>query len=761
MQTPAATIICPNYTCEESNAEHNKFCEKCRTPLPKRYLWVVGTGFKKLKDFKFGETLADRYVFKGDRLLLDTQPGKVPDVPIEIPDSMVPYLRLFTQRLHIPQVYGQLVDEKIPNSDLWLLEQGPIYSTIPTELSSQVSGTPPEIGQLMPALIGQWAKASPIRQLNWLWQIANLWQPFLGEGVAGSLLNPELIRVEGPIVRLSELRIDVKFPNLSDLGKLWKEWVPTATPLIKPFLDKLCQLLITEEIQTSDQLIRLIDRGLSLCGQLQERQYAIATGTDQGPSRRRNEDACYPKEGNTKLTNDPGLNSLAIVCDGIGGHEGGNVASNMAIDSVKNYIQQQQKSKDQLDADSLTLTLESAAAAANQEISQKNDSQQKQGRQRMGTTLVMSYAHAHELYVTHVGDSRAYWINPTGCRQVTIDDDVASRHVCFGYVLYRDALQQPSSGSLVQALGMGPSTHLHPTVGRLIIDEDCLFLLCSDGLSDNDRVEQYWDEKILPILDGKLPLSQGVNHLIDLANYYNGHDNVTVALVHCRVTAIENAKIAAEALVAELDEIPEPLSDPNAHPDADTELPKPEVSASAPTKLIPPQKPFFSTIPWLLGIFALAGVSLFAAWKFGVLLPKTESETVNVTVTQQLWDRLETEKLYQITTVDPDKLATSNVSLYENNSPGSDPIDSLEMGTVVRVKEKEDNPKKWVKVQVCPAEDINSAGNPDQSGWINVQELEASKTIQFMDYNDDENNPCIENNQPKETSPSPSPSAQP
>jgi protein phosphatase len=55
----------------------------------------------------------------------------------------------------------------------------------------------------------------------------------------------------------------------------------------------------------------------------------------------------------------------------------------------------------------------------------------------------------------------------------------------------------------VQALGMGRANNLHPTVQRLIVDQDCVFLLCSDGLSDYDRVEQYWDIEIVPLLQGE------------------------------------------------------------------------------------------------------------------------------------------------------------------------------------------------------------------------------------------------------------------
>ena len=156
----------------------------------------------------------------------------------------------------------------------------------------------------------------------------------------------------------------------------------------------------------------------------------------------------------------------------------------------------------------------------------------------MGTTLVMAVGHRHEIYIAHVGDSRAYLITRTGCYQITLDDDVAAREVRLGYALYRDALQQPSAGSLVQAIGMSAS--VHPTIGRFVIDEDCVFLLCSDGLSDFELVDQCWESEILPILDGKLDIATATRQLVEIGNTHNGHDNITVALVHCQVNISES-----------------------------------------------------------------------------------------------------------------------------------------------------------------------------------------------------------------------------
>jgi protein phosphatase len=121
---------------------------------------------------------------------------------------------------------------------------------------------------------------------------------------------------------------------------------------------------------------------------------------------------------------------------------------------------------------------------------------------------------------------------------MTVDDDLASREVRLGYALYRDSLQYPSAGALIQALGMRDSAALHPNLQRYIIDDECVFLLCTDGLSDFDRIEQQWRQTILPVLEGKQDLASAVTNLVALANDKNGHDNVTVALVHCKLNPL-------------------------------------------------------------------------------------------------------------------------------------------------------------------------------------------------------------------------------
>ncbi|MEC4892125.1 MAG: protein phosphatase 2C domain-containing protein [Oscillatoria sp. PMC 1051.18] len=521
MSRTAAKIQCSNPHCLTPNPDSEKFCQKCGIPLVRRHLWVVGTG---IEIYKPGTTIGDRYLFKSPRIVLDTKPASPPQAPEEVPDEIIPYLKLSPYRLRVPQIYGQLVTQN-GRSSAWLLE----YGTLPNEQNYSQ-------GELFPALIKEWQAASSLRQINWLWQMAYLWNPLQNQGVVSSLLNREFLRVKGTILQLRELQLDgAQTPQLNQLGQLWAEWVAETSSEINNYLTRLCSDIQENKLSTSEQILKKLDEAAAALGREQQRSYKIYTRTDRGIARDHNEDACYP-DSDRLVETFQDKEALAIVCDGIGGHEGGEIASQLAIRSVREGV------KNHLtwgnlpnNPDEIAQKLETFICNANDAISQRNDSEHRQERRRMGTTLVMSLPYAHEIYITHVGDSRVYWLSRHGCYQVTLDDDVASREVRLGYALYRDAIQYHASGSLVQALGMSSSANLRPTVQRFILDEDGVFLLCSDGLSDNDRVEQYWEKEILPILEGETDVAEVGQNLIKIANQRNGHDNVTVALVHCQV----------------------------------------------------------------------------------------------------------------------------------------------------------------------------------------------------------------------------------
>ncbi|MFM6754560.1 MAG: protein phosphatase 2C domain-containing protein, partial [Dolichospermum sp.] len=520
MENDAVTLCCPNENCQSANPLTHKFCQQCSTPLPKRYLWAVGNDGPSDP----GSVLADRYLVIDKSILLDIKPGLLPQIPeLEDLGKIRPYLQLIPYRLHIPQVYGILnLGNGQPETEILLLEKPPLLvDPSITKISLCIS------------LDDAWNEASSIRQIHWLWQLANLWQPLASQGVVSTLLDANLLRIEGVLVRLLELRFDREnIPTLSQLGEFWQQLLKNAQPNIAPFIQEVCKLLMEGEIRSSSQLIEILDQGLQQLEKFQTTTIKIYTQTDSGPVRSRNEDACYPAS-DTLITKPPQDNAPVIVCDGIGGHEGGSVAANLAIETIVAQVKELiPVSDDQINPSILFSNLEQAVATANDKISDQNDREHRQGRQRMGTTVVMALHKGHEMYITHVGDSRAYWITRHNCHQVTLDDDVASREVRLGYALYREALQHSGSGSLIQALGMSKSSSLHPTSQRFIIDEDAVFLVTSDGLSDFDRVEECWETEILPLLSGKTSIENVGKRLIEVANKRNGHDNVTIALVH-------------------------------------------------------------------------------------------------------------------------------------------------------------------------------------------------------------------------------------
>ncbi|NCS42786.1 MAG: serine/threonine-protein phosphatase [Microcystis aeruginosa G13-05] len=608
------TLQCQNLTCLSPNALTNRFCEKCGTPLVKRYLWMMGDWVRTY--YHVGELIDNRYLVKQPQIVLDTKPAQAPQAPDEPPSWISLYLKLLPFHLHIPQVYGYIPspDERL-NMDIWLLE----YGTIPLDETGELI-----YPELLPTLAEVWSQASDLRQIHWLWQMAKLWHPLQKKAVVSSLLNPSLTRVNNQLLQLLELSKDeATAPNLRDLGALWAGLMPTAAANIQDFLASLTQELESGDLDRPESLIAILDYALQHYGGGQERSYEIFTCTDTGPLREHNEDACYPPT-NQAITLAHGQNPLAIVCDGIGGQEGGEIAAQLAIETLPREINRSPTTDIEVYPDSHSLVLEQAIRVTNDLISQRNDQESRQDRQRMGTTLVMAFAHAQEMYAAHVGDSRIYWITPHSCHQVTVDDDLASREVKLGYLLYRDAIQYPNAGALVQALGMSSATNLHPTVQRLIIDQDCVFLLCSDGLSDCDRVEQYWDSEILPLLRGEKTVTAVGESLLQLANQKNGHDNSTIALVYCRVVPKAEPVTplvydqAKERIIPDLyDQDFDYSGDTYSGEEVVTAIPTPPpASSSVSSRTSPPALTRVS--PLVVGAIAVGVLGLLAAiaWQF-------------------------------------------------------------------------------------------------------------------------------------------------
>ena len=569
------SIQCSNPHCQAYNELQSRFCEKCKTPVIKRYLWAtretqwskkkqiadkdldsqvammeqqgqiatreamsqeviskVKNRYLKVSDLATREKVTEdknwhfsdlEEICFADRIFLDTQPGQPPQIPTQLPEEIISHLQLFSHFPYIPQVYGQL-----DGTDIWLLD----YGTVPIDSEGRLI-----FPDLLPTMTSLWSQASDLRQVKWLRQIAGLWKPLLEKGMASTLLNPQLIRVNGSLIQLLELEKDRDSePTLQDLGKLWQEWSREAHTRIHDVLAQLSKRVANGSCDRIEQIIIILERILDLCSQSHQYSYEVFSMSDSGPTRNNNQDTAYPDSENP-IQFDVEQQSLAIVCDGVGGHEGGEIASQETVNYLRERVSTIDWEEQAISINSVVKKLIQFTNEANDAISQRNDSEQRQERQRMGTTLVMSLARKHEVYLTHIGDSRIYLITNNSCHQITIDDDLASREVRLGYAVYRDALRYPSAGALIQALGMRDSAALHPNIERLLIDDDCLLLLCSDGLSDFDRVDQYWRDVILPVLDGRLDIKRSVKTLIKIGNKRNGHDNITAALVHCHVKA--------------------------------------------------------------------------------------------------------------------------------------------------------------------------------------------------------------------------------
>jgi protein phosphatase len=499
---------------------------------------------------------------------------------------------------------------------------------------------------------------------------------------------------------------------------LWSQWIDLASPHLSEYLQHLCKHLEQRKIERVEHLLTLLEEAIAQTDRVYERTYQIYTLTDAGPTRDHNEDACYPNEAQlVKIGTQE--KALAIVCDGIGGQEGGEIASELAIDTLRAEIDRitiQEGTQPQRYLEEI----ESAICATNDLISKRNDSENRQERQRMGTTLVMSLACDREIYLAHIGDSRIYWITPTSCQQATVDDDLASREVRLGYLLYREAIQYPNAGALVQALGMNSSSSLHPTVQRFILDEDCVFLLCSDGLSDFDRVEQYWESELVPIVTQTKDVTAAGKRLLEIANQRNGHDNVTIALVYCQVRQKEG--IEATAIVYPEIDISEPPSStlPLLDEEEIKEEPEETVLLHAPTELISepeevPRKSPFS--PVLLSVVALGVLALGGS--YWLWQKNTQSQDSDPPTLSSL--------------VEGDAIETLTPISLQKSQTEVERIARVPVGSILKVVSTNSNSLEFQTCQISQNVTINTAENDrtgaialGQQGWIKRETLASS-----------------------------------
>jgi len=255
--------------------------------------------------------------------------------------------------------------------------------------------------------------------------------------------------------------------------------------------------------------------------------------SDVGRERDHNEDGfrCFSQFMTTISHSQPEFitqRGLFILCDGMGGHEGGEVASALALESIaqsfKSFWTSGLPSQEEI---------KGVIAIANQAIYERNELELRRNAGRMGTTLVILMIFGAEVAIAHIGDSRIYKVTTDGLTQLTRDHEVAVKLIDQG-VPEAIAYSRPDAHQLTQALGPNPSLSLEPSIQFLSLESSSLFLLCSDGLSDNEVVESHLQE-LSPLLALDSDLKVGAEHLVQIGNDLNGYDNISAVLVHCQI----------------------------------------------------------------------------------------------------------------------------------------------------------------------------------------------------------------------------------
>ncbi len=211
--------------------------------------------------------------------------------------------------------------------------------------------------------------------------------------------------------------------------------------------------------------------------------------------------------------------SFAVVCDGMGGHQGGDVASTMAVSHLgHNFLN--------TDFDNAALAqkwLEVQLNSENETILKTAD--RFSDLNGMGTTIVLAIAFKDSALIAHLGDSRAYSYTDGKFTQLTEDHSLVNELVKMGQITKEQAKHHPQKNIITQALGV--SSTINPQYSTISLKENDLILLCTDGLTNSLNDPQI--QQILATKD--LSLKDKCNKLINEANRLGGGDNITVCLV--------------------------------------------------------------------------------------------------------------------------------------------------------------------------------------------------------------------------------------
>lgn len=264
---------------------------------------------------------------------------------------------------------------------------------------------------------------------------------------------------------------------------------------------------------------------------MDELRVIVGAGTDTGSVREQNEDAVYVSDANHDAATENGI--LVAVADGMGGYQRGEVASRLAIDTLRDeYFASDVGPTD------IPIRLKQAFRKANELIFANGSAEGEQNM--MGTTLVAAVIRGNDLTVANVGDSRAYLVRADRLTQITRDHSLVAEQVAAGAMTEQEARESQHRNIITRALGHRQRVDVDIFEIRLL-PEDRL-LLTTDGLHD------YVDEEEMVSTVLSRHPEDASRDLVSLALEHESNDNVTAVVVWAAPAGVAIERMPEEGL---------------------------------------------------------------------------------------------------------------------------------------------------------------------------------------------------------------------